>query len=95
MADIIDYKIYGDDLQLVEVELDPGEGVRAEVGTMTYMEDGIQMDTSVGGGGLPGIEDISALPKVTERLKAAGYSDADIEKMWSGNILRILAAQGR
>jgi membrane dipeptidase len=47
-----------------------------------------------GGGGLPGIEDIAALPKVTERLKAAGYSDADIEKMWSGNILRVLAAQG-
>ncbi|WP_428627269.1 dipeptidase [Sphingopyxis sp.] len=46
-----------------------------------------------GGGGLPGIEDISALPKVTERLKAAGYSDTDIEKMWSGNVLRILAAQ--
>lgn len=54
MADIIDYKIYGDDLQLVEVELDPGEGVRAEVGTMTYMEDGVQMDTSTGGGGLLG-----------------------------------------
>lgn len=52
MADVIDYKIYGDDLQLVEVELDPGEGVRAEVGTMTYMEDGIQMDTSTGGGNL-------------------------------------------
>jgi membrane dipeptidase len=48
-----------------------------------------------GGGGLAGIEDISALPKVTERLKAAGYSDADIEKMWSGNILRVLAAQGK
>jgi membrane dipeptidase len=48
-----------------------------------------------GGGGLPGIEDISALPKVTERLKEAGYSDADIEKMWSGNILRVLAAQGK
>ncbi len=46
-----------------------------------------------GGGGLKGIEDISALPKVTGRLKAAGYSDADIEKMWSGNVLRILAAQ--
>lgn len=55
MADIIDYKIYGDDLQLVEVELDPGEGVRAEVGTMTYMEDGVQMDTSVGGGLLGGL----------------------------------------
>lgn len=52
MADVIDYKIYGDDLQLVEVELDPGEGVRAEVGTMTYMEDGVEMDTSTGGGGL-------------------------------------------
>ncbi len=52
MADVIDYKIYGDDLQLVEIELDPGEGVRAEVGTMTYMEDGIKMDTSTGGSGI-------------------------------------------
>jgi uncharacterized protein (TIGR00266 family) len=49
-ADIIDYQIHGDDLQLVEVELDPGEGVRAEVGTMTYMEDGIEMQTGTGGG---------------------------------------------
>lgn len=47
-----------------------------------------------GGGGLNGIEDITALPKVTARLKEAGYSDAEIEKMWSGNVLRILAAQG-
>lgn len=50
MADVIDYKIIGDDLQLVEIELDPGEGVRAEVGTMTYMEDGIQMQTGADGG---------------------------------------------
>lgn len=50
MADIIDYQIFGDDLQLVEVELDPGEGVRAEAGTMTYMEDGIEMQTGMGGG---------------------------------------------
>ncbi len=34
-----------------------------------------------GGGGLVGIEDIAAQPKITARLKAAGYSDADIEKM--------------
>ncbi len=54
MADVIDYKIYGDDMQLVEVELDPGEGIRAEVGTMTYMEDGIEMDTSTGGDSLLG-----------------------------------------
>lgn len=50
MADIIDYKIFGDDLQLVEIELDPGEGIRAEAGTMTYMEDGIEMQTGTGGG---------------------------------------------
>ncbi len=50
MADVIDYQIFGDDLQLVEIELDPGEGVRAEAGTMTYMEDGIEMQTSTGGG---------------------------------------------
>ncbi|MGK6319281.1 dipeptidase [Sphingomonas sp. DT-204] len=47
-----------------------------------------------GGGGLPGIEDISALPRVTERLKRAGYSDQDLAKMWGGNILRILDQQG-
>ncbi len=50
MADIIDYKIYGEEMQVVEVELDPGEGVRAEVGAMLYMEEGIQMQTSTGGG---------------------------------------------
>jgi len=50
MADIIDYKIYGDDMQTVAIELDPGEGVRAETGAMLYMEDGIEMQTSTGGG---------------------------------------------
>lgn len=50
MADVIDYQIYGDDLQLVEIELDPGEGIRAEAGAMIYMEDGIEMQTSTGGG---------------------------------------------
>lgn len=56
MADVLDYKIFGDDLQLVEVELDPGEGVRAEVGTMTYMESGIEMQTNIGGGILKGLK---------------------------------------
>ena len=62
-----------------------------EVGGVDHICFGADWD---GGGGLKGIEDITALPKVTERLKQAGYSDADIEKMWSGNILRVLAAQG-
>lgn len=43
-----------------------------------------------GGGGLAGIEDIAALPRITARLRKAGYSDADIEKIWSGNVLRLL-----
>lgn len=56
----VDYKLYGDDLQFVEIELDPGESVVAEAGAMMYMEDGIQMETIFGdgtqssGGGLMG-----------------------------------------
>jgi uncharacterized protein (TIGR00266 family) len=50
MADVIDYKIYGDDMQMVEVELDPGEGVRAEAGAMMYMDPSIQMQTGADGG---------------------------------------------
>lgn len=50
MTDIIDYRIEGDDMQLVEVELDPGEGIRAEAGAMMMMEDDIVMQTSTGGG---------------------------------------------
>jgi uncharacterized protein (TIGR00266 family) len=56
MADIIDFQIFGDDLQLVEIGLDPGEGVRAEAGTMTYMEDGIEMQTTTGGGIFKGLQ---------------------------------------
>ena len=50
MADMIDFTILGDDMQLVEVELDPGEGVRAEAGAMMYMNEGIQMQTGADGG---------------------------------------------
>jgi membrane dipeptidase len=45
-----------------------------------------------GGGGLEGMDDVTALPKITARLRQAGYSDADIEKIWSGNVLRLLRA---
>ena len=43
-----------------------------------------------GGGGVNGMEDITALPKITARLREAGYSDQDIEKIWSGNVLRLM-----
>ena len=56
MADIIDYKIFGDDMQVVEIELDHGEGVRAEVGAMLYMEQGIEMQTTTGGGMFAGFK---------------------------------------
>ena len=47
---VIDYEIIGDDLQFVEVELDPGEAAVGEAGAMMYMEDGISMDTLFGDG---------------------------------------------
>lgn len=56
MADIIDYKVYGDDMQFVEIELDPSEGARAEAGAMMYMEDGIMMQTSAEGGAFKGFK---------------------------------------
>ena len=46
-ADVIDYRLIGDDLQGVVVTLDPGEAVMAEAGAMMYMQDGIEMDTSL------------------------------------------------
>lgn len=52
---------------------------------------GIGLDWD-GGGGVAGMEDVSALPKITAALLKAGYSESDIAKIWSGNVLRVLAA---
>ena len=46
----VDYEIFGDDMQIVEVELDPEEVVIAEAGAMNYMEDGIVFETKMGDG---------------------------------------------
>ena len=43
-----------------------------------------------GGGGVNGMQDITAIPKITAGLRKAGYSEADIQKIWSGNVLRVL-----
>jgi membrane dipeptidase len=45
-----------------------------------------------GGGGVTGMEDVSEIPKISQRLLAAGYSQADLAKIWSGNVLRVLRA---
>ncbi len=46
----IEYKLYGDDMQFVEIELDPNESAIAEAGGMMMMEDGIEMETIFGDG---------------------------------------------
>lgn len=46
----VDYHVFGEDLQYVEIELDPGEAALAEAGSLMYMEDGIQMETIFGDG---------------------------------------------
>lgn len=49
----VDYRIDGDDMQMVEVELDPNETVIAEAGAMTYMTDGINFEAKMGDGAEP------------------------------------------
>jgi uncharacterized protein (TIGR00266 family) len=49
-ADEIDYKIYGEDMQFVEIELDPGESAVAEAGSLMYKEAVVQMETVFGDG---------------------------------------------
>lgn len=46
--DVIDFEIFGDDMQFVEIELDPGEAAVGEAGAMMYMEAGIEMETVFG-----------------------------------------------
>ncbi|MCH9686386.1 MAG: TIGR00266 family protein [Deltaproteobacteria bacterium] len=50
-SDIIDYRLVGDDMQAVIVTLDPGEQVLAEAGTMLYMHDGVEMQTTTAAAG--------------------------------------------
>ena len=49
----VDYEIFGDDMQTVEVELDPREVVIAEAGAMNWMEDGIGFEAKMGDGSQP------------------------------------------
>jgi len=64
----VDYKIYGDDMQFVEVELDPQEATVAEAGGMMYMDDGIEMETIFGDGSQQGSGFLGALVGAGKRL---------------------------
>jgi len=52
--DVVDYEIFGSEMQYVELELDPGEAAVGEAGAMMYMQDGVQMDTVFGDGSQQG-----------------------------------------
>jgi uncharacterized protein (TIGR00266 family) len=64
----VDYKIFGDDMQFVEVELDPGEAAVAEAGGMMYMDDGIVMETVFGDGSQQNRGFLDALVGAGKRL---------------------------
>ena len=64
----VDYEIFGDDMQIVEVELDPAEVVIAEAGAMNYMEDGIGFETRMGDGARPSGGIMDSLLSVGKRV---------------------------
>ena len=64
----VDYEIFGDDMQIVEVELDPQETVIAEAGAMNYMEDGIGFESKMGDGTTPSSGMMGALLNVGKRV---------------------------
>src|SRR4029450_11776543 len=64
----IDYKIFGDDMQYVEVELDPNEATVAEAGGMMYMDDGVEMETIFGDGSQQQAGFLGALMGAGKRL---------------------------
>jgi uncharacterized protein (TIGR00266 family) len=67
-SDEIDYTIIGDDIQLVEIELDPGETVIAEAGAMNYMEGGITFEAKMGDGSTPNQGFFGKLGSVGKRV---------------------------
>jgi uncharacterized protein (TIGR00266 family) len=64
----VDYEIMGDDIQLVEIELDPGETVIAEAGAMNYMEGGISFEAKMGDGSQPGAGFFGKLMSAGQRV---------------------------
>ena len=63
----IDYTIYGDDMQVVSIELDPQETVIAEAGSMNWMDSGIRFEAKMGDGARPSKGMLSKLVDVGKR----------------------------
>ncbi len=64
----VDFHIHGDDMQFVEVELDPNEAAVAEAGGLMFMEDGIEMETVFGDGSQKSSGFLGALMGAGKRL---------------------------
>jgi uncharacterized protein (TIGR00266 family) len=64
----IDFEIHGDDMQMVEIELDPGETVIAEAGSLCFMEDQIEFETKMGDGSSPSGGFFGALKNIGKRM---------------------------
>jgi uncharacterized protein (TIGR00266 family) len=64
----IDFEVFGDDLQFVEITLDPNETVIAEAGSMMFMTQGVQMETQMGDGSKPNAGFMDKLMQVGKRV---------------------------
>lgn len=64
----VNYRIFGDDLQFVEIDLDPNETVIGEAGAMVYMEDGVDFETKMGDGSDPDRGWLSSLGGAAKRV---------------------------
>lgn len=86
VAHEVDYKIYGDDIQFVEIGLDYGETIIAEPGAMMYMDSSIEMDTMFGDGsekskGLKGMLATAGKRILTgENIFTATFTNKSIDK---------------
>ncbi|TDU66176.1 uncharacterized protein (TIGR00266 family) [Prosthecobacter fusiformis] len=70
----VDYEIHGNEMQIVEVELDPGETVIAEAGGMNYMDDGIVFETKMGDGSSPSSGGLMGILKTVGKRVLTGES---------------------
>ncbi len=62
------------------------------VGVMGHEHVGIGCDFDGGGGGFEGLHDVSDYPRITAALRARGWSEQNLAKLWGGNTLRVLRA---
>ncbi|WDP87658.1 MAG: AIM24 family protein [Desulfobacter sp.] len=84
----IDYEIFGDDMQTVEVELDPNETVIAEAGAMNWMEEGISFEAKMGDGSQPD-------KGIFGKLLDAGKRMATVESLFITHFTNIGAGKKR